>query len=494
MLSLPKKWVYSNELLSKIDISPLTREVNYDIKLGEKSIGGFKIEKDAYSKILKASCRYYFLNRASMDIEEKYAGVYARKAGHPDNSVSIHPSAKSFNRNETFKLSSPGGWYDAGDYNKYIVNSGITCYTLLRAYDKYRKLHEGLHLNIPESSNTKADLLDEVEYNLNWMMTMQDPSDGGVYHKLTEKQFCGFIAPEQADAERYVMMKTTAATLDYAAIMAYYSRFIKDQIRQKEILILAKKAYEWAERNPNVFYKQPIDVNTGQYEDEIVEDEWFWASAELFISTNEQKYTKTLKNNFAISGEANWQYVKPLGLFSLAASQNEFTILAQKNLQIIADKFLTSYKKSANGTVIGVNEKDFIWGSNAIAGNQSILLLEVYGFNKNLKLISAAWSNIHYLLGQNPLDFCYVTGFGTKSPMHIHHRISSSDGILTPQPGLLTGGPNLQQQDKKTGVEYYSNLPALSYVDQESSYASNEIAINWNAPLVYLMSFAASTK
>ena len=136
---------------------------------------------------------------------------------------------------------------------------------------------------------------------------------------------------------------------------------------------------------------------------------------------------------------------------------------------------------------MGVQKGDFTWGSNAVAANQSMLLIETSSFDANPKLLDAAWSNIHYLLGQNPLDYCYVTGFGTKSPMHIHHRLSSSDGVVAPQPGLLAGGPNFSQQDKKQDITYLSELPAMSYTDEEPSYASNEIAINWNAPLVYLL-------
>jgi hypothetical protein len=95
----------------------------------------------------------------------------------------------------------------------------------------------------------------------------------------------------------------------------------------------------------------------------------------------------------------------------------------------------------------------------------------------------AAVDALDYLLGRNPTGYSYVTGYGAKTPQFPHHRPSSADGITEPVPGLLVGGPNPKQEDK---CVYASTLAALSYSDTECSYASNEIAINWNAPFAYL--------
>src|SRR5690606_23356989 len=129
--------------------------------------------------------------RASMELEEEYAGAWSRPAGHPDTQVEIHTSAAGKDRPAGTFIPSPGGWYDAGDYNKYIVNSGITTGTLLSAYEDFPAYFNALELKIPESKNNLPDLLDEVLYNLRWMLSMQDPADGGVYHKLTTADFEG---------------------------------------------------------------------------------------------------------------------------------------------------------------------------------------------------------------------------------------------------------------------------------------------------------------
>jgi endoglucanase len=488
-----QNWIYSNENLSVIDFSTLQKEGQYSIMIGNKAFRPFTISKNCYQEITKASCRAFYLNRASMDLETKYAGEYARKGGHPDNVVYIHSSAADNLRPENTIISSPGGWYDAGDYNKYIVNSGITVFTMLQAYENYSKYYQKLSLNIPESDNTLPDLLDEIEYNINWMLTMQDPNDGGVYHKLTEKKFSNFVKPTEVTALRYVVMKSTAATLDFAAILAHYARITKDLNKKAMLIEKAEKAYAWAEKNPNILYRQPEDIHTGTYANDDIVDEWFWAKAELFITSQKEKYN-TLGDDFKINGEANWTYVKPLALFSLAKNKTIYQEKAQQELLKIADQFSESKKSSANGTVMGIQKDNFVWGSNSNAANQAILLIECYNFSKNKNYQDAAWSNIHYILGQNPLNYCYVTGFGEKSPKHPHHRLSVSDGVDNPQPGHLVGGPNYVKQDLNEGINYQSDLAALCYTDEEPSYASNEIAINWNATLVYVMSFVSNSK
>ncbi|MDI6403114.1 glycoside hydrolase family 9 protein, partial [Balneolaceae bacterium ANBcel3] len=98
--------------------------------------------------------------------------------------------------------------------------------------------------------------------------------------------------------------------------------------------------------------------------------------------------------------------------------------------------------------------------------------------------IDAAQSNVDYLLGRNATGFSFLTGFGSKQVMYPHHRPSDARPNIPPVPGLLSGGPNPGQQDE---CVYPSDLPAKSFIDDWCSYAANEVAINWNSPLVYLL-------
>jgi len=179
-------------------------------------------------------------------------------------------------------------------YNKYIVNSGISTYTLMALYEQYPKFFDTLKLNIPENTNTTPDLLDEVRWNLDWIIKMQD-EDGGVYHKLTNTNFDGSVMPADAKNARYVIMKTTAATLDFSAVMAVAYRVYKkyDKKFADECLAASIKAYQWAKKNPKIIFNQGAmnqkfnpDINTGAYDDGDVSDEFQWAAIELFIAKN----------------------------------------------------------------------------------------------------------------------------------------------------------------------------------------------------------------
>ncbi|KAA6316893.1 Xyloglucan-specific Endo-beta-1 4-glucanase BoGH9A, partial [termite gut metagenome] len=184
----------------------------------------FEIKESLLRPLAVAAVKAFYYQRASMPIEEKYAGKWNRPAGHPDTNVMIHPNASSPNRPAGTVISSPKGWYDAGDYNKYIVNSAYSIGLMLALAEDAPEYIKTLRVNIPESDNETPDLLDEIYYNLDWMLTMQDPEDGGVYHKLTTPNFEDFIKPTDCHQQRYVVYKSVTAALDFAASMAQAAR------------------------------------------------------------------------------------------------------------------------------------------------------------------------------------------------------------------------------------------------------------------------------
>jgi len=445
----------------------------------------------------------YYYQRVSMPLEEKYAGKWHRAAGHPDMAVLIHPSAATAKRPEGSVISSPGGWYDAGDYNKYVVNSGITMGTLLSAYEDFSSYFDTLRTNIPESNNTIPDLLDEVLYNLRWMLTMQDPNDGGVYNKCTNAAFDGMVMPGVTKAPRYVVQKGTAATLDLAAVMAQAARIYKKYNKQlpglsDSCLRAAKQAWQWAVQNPALIYDQeamnkqfkPV-VTTGGYGDRSFNDEWFWAASELWTTTGEEAYftpvATELKSNLSLP---SWANVRMLGYYTLLKSDKKWPAVPDADINRqkerflhFADEYLPAVEQSAFHTVMGRSKTDFVWGSSSVAANQGIVLIHAYRLTRNKKYLEAALTNLDYLLGRNATGYCLVTDIGTYATMHPHHRPSVADGITEPVPGLLSGGPNPGKQDR---CAYAFSEPETTYSDADCSYASNEIAINWNAPAVYL--------
>ena len=342
------------------------------------------IKNHPYRDLTRSALRAFYYQRASMDIEEPYAEGFARKAGHPDDHVLVHASAATAERPEGTVISSPGGWYDAGDYNKYIVNSGYTMGVWLMSYELNKAYFDTLKLNIPESG--MPDMLSEAMYNIRWMMTMQD-LDGGVYHKLTTPNFEKFIRPDECQQQRYVVLKTTAATLDFAATLALaarvYAPYDPDFCAQaKEAAI---RAYAWAQAHPAVYYDQPAmnaqfkpEITTGAYDDFEVRDEFYWASTELYLLTHEEKWLNEINKWYMVNDQmvnaytpAVWGNVAELAdlewmMHSDLKDELGYGATLVERLCVYLEPFIT---KQANGSVFvspyGNSEEDFFWGCNS---------------------------------------------------------------------------------------------------------------------------------
>jgi endoglucanase len=495
---------YSSAITRIADFSVFHTQGQYVLYVKEAGNSyPFTITSNSQHPVAVAALKGYYYQRVSMPLEAKYAAQWARPAGHADTAVIVHASAASPQRPAGTVISSSGGWYDAGDYNKYIVNSGITMGTLLSAYEDFSYYFDTLITHIPESSDGVPDILNEIIYNLRWMLSMQDPYDGGVYNKCTNAAFDGMVMPGVTKLPRYVVQKGTAATLDFAAVMAQAARIFKKFGKElpglsDTCLAAAEKAWQWAKQYPALEYDQnkmnsrfEPKITTGGYGDKNFSDEWFWAACELFVTTNNKKYLPVIQQH--INDAMNipsWGNVHMLGCYTLLRNnlyiQKEGGIsleLLKQHLLVFASNII-NHGDTAFNTIMGQSKADFVWGSNAVALNQSIFLINTYFIERNERYIHYALENLDYVLGRNATGFCFVTGIGYKSPEHPHHRPSIADGIKPPVPGLLAGGPNPGQQDHCAG--YPSQLPAGSYVDDACSYASNEIAINWNAPLVYV--------
>ena len=489
-----QEWSAEGAVSRRMDWSAVQTPGDYTLEVPSYGVQAkVHVQKAPWAELGRAAIKAYYFQRASLELKPEFAGPYARMAGHPDDVVHIHTSAASASRPEGTVISSPKGWYDAGDYNKYMVNSGISVWTLLALFENYPEYIKSLHMNIPESRGPLPDLLAEVRWNLDWMLTMQDPADGGVYHKLTNLRFDPMVMPIECQQQRYVVMKSTAAAFHFAATMAQASRVYApyDDIFAQQCLRQARRAFVWGQENPLAIYRQPEDVRTGRYDDEHLEDEQQWAAYELFITSGDSSYLKTAQLVPNVEyGVPNWQKVGTLGLISMAMRKQD--IAARAQILSLADHLLQMQEQ--NAYQVSMTVQDFVWGSNGMAGNQGLLLLVAYQMTNDVKYRQGAIHMADYLLGNNPLRQSFVTGFGRKSPKHPHHRLSEADHIEDPIPGLLVGGPNPGRQDAKNCPAYPYMAPAMSYMDLLCSYASNEIAINWNAPLAYLINGLQATE
>lgn len=460
----------------------------------------FTIGDKIYDHAARDVAKGFYYQRSGFDISPNYVGKqYAREAAIMDSAVIIHPSAASADRRAGTKVNSHGGWYDAGDYGKYIVNSAFTVGTMLQFLEDFTAYASSMQLNIDESDNSTPDLMDEIMYNLTWMLTMQDPSDGGVYHKLTSIKHDPFVSPTNQSSQRYIIGKSTAASLGFAASMAQAARIISKYevdypIARKVMLEAAIRAYKWATQNPNLYYDQDAqnrlyaeEMNTGAYGDNHTDDEFFWAATQLYCTTNELTYYNDLvkykPKGFATS---SWNMTYAMGAYAIL----NFEQLAPKECAELKEMIITyadTSRLGADGSPYnasyGRSESDFFWGCNADGAlAQAIAFLYAYRITAEKSYLTEAMRNGDYVVGRNATGYCYLTGYGSKSPLQPHHRLFATDNAEKPFPGFLVGGPTAKQED---GLKYNSDRADESYLDSLESYASNEIAINWSAVALY---------
>ena len=500
------KYELSGEMVSIADFSSFNKEGSYTLNADTCKSPAFKIEQNIHLGISKGLIKGFYYHRASTAIVDPIWSRSYNPARDKEITTLVHSSANTTSAPTGTIFNSTKGWFDAGDYNKYVVNAGITTYTMLALYEHFPSYFDTLNTNIPESGNGLADILDEAIWELQWLLTTQT-KEGSVYHKITQLQFPGLnVMPNNDQSQRYAVGIGTAATCDFAAVMAQASRILSNpSIAGKlpfpgfadTLLYRAKKAYIWAEANPNVLFTQnPSGVATGWYSDGNVSDEMAWARTELFITTKDkEKYflrSDGTATSYNVPGYSNTATLAMMSLvhnrmqIALALSNNgSDTTIHKSKLLALANQIKSSV--SPYGTPFGSSIYNFSWGSNAIAGNQGMILLQAYNITKDISYFNAALANMDYILGRNATDYSFVTGFGTKSPMLPHHRISVADGVALPIPGMLVGGTNRSPDGANENISKpYPSDPARSYLDDEGSHSTNEPAINYTAGGMYL--------
>ncbi len=482
------------------DFTGLETRDEYFIRAGAFDSYRFMIADSVYFNAYKKSLKGFYFQRCGSDLLQVHAGEYAHSRCHIGDGF-YHTSTDT----NGFVLAR-GGWHDAGDYGKYVVNAGISVATLLMAYEYFTQQFNQDNLNLPESGNGVPDLLDEARYEIEWLLTMQH-SHGGVHHKLTSEQFSGFVMPQHHTGLRYLYEISSTATADFAAVMARAARVYQpfDADFAQTCLAAAEKAWQFLLNNPFIVpfpdgFKNPTGTATGEYGDGDDSDERLWAAAELFAATGDESYQTTF-SLFAeslglIDRAMSWPDVKTMAhlTFLLGAPASTDQNLRDRIYHSLLDYCEELLRiRGASGFHVLIEPGEYYWGSNSIALNKAIVLILGYQLAKKPSYYDAALDQFHYVLGANAHNMSFVTGIGSNSPRHPHHRPSVADGVEAPVPGLLVGGPNQYLNDPELRARFdASTPPALTYVDDVDSYASNEIAINWNAPLVLVAGFFAS--
>lgn len=486
----------SDDEIRRVDFSKLLEPGRYYLDVpGVGASFEFRIGDDAFARAFRLALRSYTGQRCGIDVNlAPDFPQYRYDTCHRDE-VRFDPSS-----GKSGTIACVGGWHDAGDFGRYTVNSGITTGTLLWAYELNSAKLRKLNLDIPESGGRLPDMLAEIKWNLDWMLKMQDPADGGAWHKATTARFPGFIMPADDRAPVLIIgsghapYKTTQATADLAAVAAIAARAYRplDPAYADLCLSAAERAFAWALAHPAEYFdKNPPGVHTGGYGDSDARDELLWASAELFRTTGKSAYNDYFLAHYTnwnpplrADAAQGWPNVQNIAMYAYALSgRDSADVKAVESIKhpaiAAADEIVA--RSARNGYRIPLRSDDYYWGSNAVAANYAMMVLLANRIAPKKEYVDCAQDTLHYLLGRNTFNTSFVTHVGTKYAMHPHHRPSAADDVKEPWPGLLVGGPN---------AEGGKSPPARQWVDDQNDYTKNETAINWNAPLVFLLAEA----
>jgi endoglucanase len=483
----------SGDTVRLADFSTLTAPGEYRIELDTGASGdSFPIRKDAYDNALLLAMRSFYGQRCGCDVD--LGAGYAHPKCHLD--AAFHASS-----GKTGPCHSYGGWHDAGDYGRYIINSGITTGTLLWAWELYGAALHDFALQIPESGSKVPDFLAEIQWNLQWMLLLQD-KDGGVWQKQSRDDYCSFIMPQDEVGPNYIIgtgfapYKGTCATADLAAVMAIAARCYSSYAPafSQQCLNAARAAWSWCQNNPNVFFKNPAGIHTAEFGDSDCDDELLWAAAELWRTTGDtafhQVFVRKLPEPLAtIKIEVpSATQVGSLGYWSYALARRKGSDAAIAAIQQATAKRARElvHQSSENGYGNSLALEDYVGASNSVVANHSVLLLIADQFEPDSSYMDCTLNNLHYLLGRNCLGISWVTQLGARSLQHPHHRPSGADNIVAPWPGLLSNGPNANPADPITKA-LSPRAPMRMYVDDERAYSCNEPIISCNAPLVFIL-------
>lgn len=519
----------SGDTVQILDFSAFTTEGVYTLRAetGEVSRTFTIGVTDQYSGLLYDSLNFFYQQRSGIDIEEQYitsgdAAALARAAGHTPDAAEIQHVWGYESSSGTQDVT--GGWYDAGDHGKYVVNGGITLWTMQNEYE--RALAKGTAaayadgtMKIPENGNGYPDLLDEARYEMEWMLKMivQDGDCKDMaYHKIHDVKWTALgLAPAEDLQDRILMPPSTAATLNLAACGAQAYRLWADLDPDfaETCLTAAKNAYAAAQAHPDMFAPLTDSGGGGAYGDKDVTDEFYWAACELYAATGDTAYYTDLQDSawaFAVpantngsessfSGSFDWGNTASLGSLTLTLhpailSETENASL-NANLTAAADSYAAIADAQGYGLPYQATDSCYAWGSNSIVANNAVILAYAYDASGNERYLNSMIGAMDYILGRNPMDISYVTGYGIHTSQYPHHRYWAK--ALKPEfpkapCGILIGGANSGMEDEvvqKLDWVKGETPPQLCYLDDIEAYSVNECAINWNSALAWTVSY-----
>jgi endoglucanase len=506
----------SGQSLHLIDLTALTTAGSgYRVVVGADRSHAFGIGADLYASLSRDALQLFYLLRSGCPIDEQRAPGYGRPAGHAgvppnrgDSAVAGWTSPQAARLypgwlpTGVFDVS--GGWYDAGDYGKYVVSGSIALWQLLNLLRLLRRHPR----DRPEGIVAEADLLGECRWQLDWLLRMQvppgQPLAGMAFHRVHGTEWSPMPGRAHEDPTMRVLHRpSTAATLHLAAVAAQGARLLRDgdEAYPDRLLTAARTAYRAAHTHPDLI--APDDEGRyggGPYGDPRLTDDFYWAAVELWLATGEDDYRTELRRSPEHSADvfdlAGFDFDRVAGPARLDLATGAPTLSEHDrvvaSVRDAGQRLLDLQRRQPWGQPYAP-PTGWDWGSNGRILNNLVVLATAGELTGERRFHDAVAVGVDYLLGRNALGHSYITGYGWDATKHLRTRQFGHDldpALPPPPPGALAGGAN---STRTPGFPTDSRLdglpPQCCYLDEPTSETTNDTCIRWNAPLAYIATY-----
>ncbi len=477
----------------------------------------FEIKNNVYDAMLSDLTKYYYYQRQGIELEEEYAGLFARENLHPDDVTVKRWSDRDNPDAETFDVS--GGWYDAGDYGKYVTPGANSVSDLLFAYEMYPEVFAELEMNIPETDPDNPNYVDapgilsEVKYELDMLLKLEHSSkDGSFYTAANYDTTTDVIYIEdtlyktsnhESDSSE-TDLRCHLATADMSATLAHAYIVYRDIPAYadfaEQCLETSLRAWDWINDSSNTLNTSIAAANrTYTFKEADLERSRFQAAGAIYRALtlkgdNTEEYEEYLLANCNAESVNNcFQNASISYSHSGRAFLGFFHYLygneaPAAEITEVFSQYTTWRTRIMKNDTWGLVMPTwgFWWGSNKYTAQSAMTLmlgdLVTYGEVKE-DVQTVIEDHFHYLLGENPISFSYVSGYGENCVKNIYSAIYSKDKKLDPYQcpaGYFTEGANNHNNP------HLSKFVGKCYIDSDGEWTTNENTIYGNAAMIFL--------
>ncbi len=436
----------------------------------------FDISETVYNNVLKQALRTFFYQRSGFAKQEPYAEEgWTDDASHVANGQDLDCRSFFDKNDRTSEKDLHGGWYDAGDYNKYTSWTASYVVDLMLAYLENPAAWCD-DCNIPESGNGIPDLLDEAKWGLDHLMRLQ-LTNGSTLSIVGESHAS---PPSAAAGPSYYGKVNTSSTLSVSAAFALSSkvyRLVGMDEYADTLIDRAMLAWDWAQDNPNVLFNNndsaynSVGLGAGRQETDDYGRTMrkLRAACYLFEVTGDTQYRDHFDSHYRECHLIQWYFAYPFEI------DNQETLLYYTTLDNATPSVINTIKSRYRSAMLNGSEnlkaidslkdpylahmKDYTWGSNGIKSCQGLMYYDIINYDideaSEAKAKDAALTYVNYLHGVNPLSLVYLSNMvdhgAEDCVMEFYHswftngsELWDRAGVSTygPPPGFLTGGPN----------------------------------------------------